>query len=370
MKNILSAFWAGAVFFTAISCAHKEKETFTETENSESIVLETSQLSNIEIITLEESKVNNSLTVVGEVSFDEDHVVRIYPIVSGSVEDVYVSLGDYVQRGQMLAKILSTDISQYQRDYNIAKSNFDVATKNYERTKELYSTNFASEKELQQAENEYKNAQSEFFEKKQVLELYGGSANDLDATFQVIAPKSGYIVERNVNQGMQIRTDNAETMFTISDLKTVWIWANVYESDISRVAEGDSVQATTISYPDETFAGKILKIGNVLDPEARVIKVRTEVPNPDELLKPEMFATVRIIPKTQIEALVIPNQCIILENNRNYIIRAISNTEFEKIEIKTGRIFDEQTEVLDGIKSGDKIVREGAIFIANAIQNR
>lgn len=368
MKKII--YITATLFF--FSCSKQEKAIENETKSSlsQTIILDSNSLKYIEELQIFKDTFEESLTVVGEVSFDEDHVVRIYPIVSGSIEKIYFSLGDYIKRGQLIATILSTDITEYQRDFNIAKSNLDNASKNYERTKKLYKTNFASEKDLQMAENEFKNAKSEFTSKKQILELYGGSSEKADAVYNIYAPNSGYLVERNVNEGTQIRTDNNTNLFTISDLKSVWIWANVYESDIAKVKIGDKVIANTISYPDIEFDGQIEKINNILEPESRVIKIRTEIPNEKELLKPEMFATVKIKSQDKFITLAIPTSSIFIENNENYIIKSIGKNEFEKCKVVTGKIINDFTEIKDGLNEGTKIVSKGALLIANEINNK
>ncbi len=372
MKSLKTIIYASFVLsILLISCGKKEESKPTEAKQTvTSVKLDSLALKNIQTEELSVKDYEEYLTVVGEVSFDEDHVVRIYPIVSGSVEDIKFSLGDYIKKGQLMATILSTDISTYQRDFNIARANLDVALKNYERMKQLFESNFASEKDLQIAETEFKNAKADFTGKKQILELYGGSADKPDAVFNVYAPISGYLVERTVNQGTQIRTDNNTNMFTISDLKTVWIWANVYESDIARVHVGDTVSATTISYPDKEFSGRVQKINNVLEPESRVVKVRTEVPNEAELLKPEMFATIKIKPQTKIRALSVLTSGIFLEKNESYVIRRTAAGEFEKVKVTTGKVFNGHTEILSGLKEGDVVVHSGALLVANEINNK
>src|ERR1700704_3533286 len=172
------------------------------------LTLKPDQLQHVNTYTTKIASENEQLTAVGEVSFAEDNVVRIYPVVSGTVERLFVSLGDYVSKGQTLATLLSMDMSQIQRDHNIAKSNFLVEEKNLARAQELFQAGMMSEKEFATAKKDYSNALSEYNERTQILKLYGGSANDLDAIYNVLAPRSGYIVERNVTEGTQIRNDN------------------------------------------------------------------------------------------------------------------------------------------------------------------
>ncbi len=353
-------------FFLTIACTKKHtKELLTDSSKKHSLHLSEQQMKFIKLDTVKLVPAAEQFTAVGEVSFAEDNVVRIYPIVSGAVESVNVALGDYVQKGQLLATFLSTDISLYQRDYSIAQSNLEVEEKNLARAQELYKSGMMSEKELAQAKNSFNNARSEYDERKQVLSLYGGSALQ-DAIFRVTAPRAGFIVERNINAGTQIRTDNGTNIFTISDLKSVWIWGNVHESDIAKVHEGDAVTVRTIAFPDELFTGKVDKISTMLDPDSRVVRVRTELSNSKGLLKPEMFATVLITPKSSEKVLVIANNSIVLENNQYYVMAEVEKNEFKKVQIKPGRVFHRFTEIKEGVKLGERIVSEGSLFVLTA----
>lgn len=364
MKN---AIYFLIPLITLISCGSEhKKEVEKEKPGKPRLILTAKQLEQIRVDTISTKLLTEQLTAVGEVSFSEDNVVRVYPIVSGTVEKVFVSLGDYVQKGQPMATMLSMDMSQIQRDYNIAKSNFSVEEKNLARAQELFSAGMMSEKEFANARKEYNNALSELNERTQILKLYGGSSSDLDAVYNVVAARSGYVVERNITEGTQIRTDNNTNIFTISDLKTVWVWADIHESDLAKVAEGDDVQVKTIAFPDKVFHGKVKKIGTMLDPNSRVIKIRTELNNDDGLLKPEMFASIVVTSKHKANILAVPQSSVILENNRYYVMREINPAEFEKVVVILGRSFADYYEVVEGLKEGDHVVTKGSIFVLTA----
>lgn len=353
------------------NCGGKEDQSASTADDSPNqIVLTASQMKTMGVQTVQPIPYAEEYAAVGEVNFDENTVIRIFPIVSGTVESVEVSLGDYVQRGQLLASMLSTDVTALQRNYNVAKADLEVAEKNLSRAEELYKTGMISEKEYAEARKDYANGLSDFKEKQQILELYGSSSERLDATFRVLAPRSGYIVERNINEGMQIRTDNNTNIFTISDLKTVWIWANVHESDMSKVHEGDRVAVKTIAYPDKTFTGTIKKIGTVLDPQSRVIRVRTELNNEEGLLKPQMFATIIITSKTSENVLAVPNKALVLENNNYYAMREVAPNTFEKVMVRVGRKFNDYAEVKEGLLTGDRIIIDGALFALTAFNQK
>jgi cobalt-zinc-cadmium efflux system membrane fusion protein len=364
MKNINFIF---LLTFLIASCGKEKKQVKQEVQSGKTrLVLSESQMAHVKIDTIQQQSLAEQLTAVGEVSFAEDNVVRIYPVVSGTVEKIFVSLGDYVQKGQPLATLLSMDMSQIQRDYNIAKSNFSVEEKNLARAQELFSAGMMSEKEFANARKDYNNAQSELNERTQILKLYGGSSSDLDAIYNVSAPRSGYIVERSITEGTQIRNDNNTNIFTISDLKTVWVWANIHESDLSRVAEGDEVQVKTIAYPDRVFKGSVKKIGTMLDPDSRVIKVRTELNNSEGLLKPEMFASIIVTSQHRLLIKAVPQNSVILENNRYYVMREIGKDQFEKVGLTIGRTFGNFYEVESGLEMGDRVVSDGSLFVLTA----
>lgn len=347
---------------TAWSC-HKEKKTTPAVIHKPvSIEFRESQMKNMTLGQAQFVPYAEEINAVGEVSFDENNVVRIFPIVSGTVEDVKVSLGDYVKRGQQLATILSMDISGFQRDYNVAKENLHVEKKNLFRSEQLYKSNMMSEKDYTEAKKEYSNSLSEFNAKKQILALYGSSSEKLDATYRVIAPRSGYIVQRDVNAGMQIRADNNTAIFIISDLKTVWVLINVHESDLAGVHEGDKVEVATVTYPDKIFSGIVNKMGTTLDPASRVIRLRCELDNTSGLLKPEMFITATIISQRKEKVLAISEKATVLENNRYYVMRQVGPRKFEKVQITIGKKFNDLCEVSEGLSEGEVIIEDGALF--------
>jgi membrane fusion protein, heavy metal efflux system len=359
-----------ALLILAVGCEKKEEVKEAAPSPKGQVALTADQMKTVKVEDVNQVPVAEEFTAVGDVSFDENNVVRVFPIVSGTVEKVNVSLGDYVKRGDLLASLLSTDISTYQRDYNIAKSNLEVEEKNMARSNDLYKSGMISEKDFAEAKKDFSNATSEFNEKKQILELYGGSSERLDATFRVFAPRSGYIVERNINEGTQIRTDNNTNIFTISDLKTIWIWANVHESDLAKVKVNDLVTVTTIAYPDKVFKGTIKKIGTMLDPESRVIRVRTELDNADGLLKPEMFATVIITSQTTERVVAVPQKSLVLENNNFYVMKESGSNTFVKVKVEVGRRFNDFIEILGGLQAGDRVIVEGSLFALTAYNQK
>jgi len=140
--------------------------------------------------------------------------------------------------------------------------------------------------------------------------------------------------------------------------------ANIHESDLSRVAEGDEVQVRTIAYPERIFKGSVKKIGTMLDPDSRVIKIRTELNNSEGLLKPEMFASIIVTSAHRLSIKAVPQMAVILENNRYYVMREIAKGKFEKVGLTIGRTFGDFYEVESGLNMGDRVVFRRITFCA------
>ena len=201
---------------------------------------------------------------------------------------------------------------------------------------------------------------------RDVLKINGGS----DDNYYVKAPISGFIVEKNVTNEMMIRADNNNYLFTISDLKNVWVLANVYESNISEVHLGDSVQVTTLSYPGRVFHGIIDKTFNVLDPTNKVMKVRIVLSNPDYVLKPEMFASITVKNVEQKESVCIPSSALIFDNSQYFVLIYNSRSDVHIMPVQILNSTGPQTFISAGLKPGDKIIssRE-ALLIYHALNS-
>src|SRR4051812_8698012 len=242
----------------AISSCHDKPE---QAEEKKGYILPDSLLRTIEIDSVTSSRVVNTLSLTGKVDFDEDNVIKIFPTISGQVSEIKVMPGDFVKRGQALALIRSSDMAGYSNDFVNARSNLEIAKKVMEATNDMFKSGLASQKDQLASQESYYQAASAFEKAKRVINLNGGSMN---GEYILKSPIEGFVVDRQVNNNMMIRSDNSTALFTISDLKNVWVMANVYESNISNVKMGDSVNITTLSYPGKIFRGRIDKVMNVL----------------------------------------------------------------------------------------------------------
>ena len=329
-------------------------------EEKKGYILPDSLLKTITIDTVTSSRVLNSMILTGKVDFNEDNVIKIFPVISGQVSDIKVMAGDYVKKGQVLAVIKSSEMAGYSNDYVTAKSNIEIAKKSLDATNDMYSSGLASQRDQLTAQENYNQSLSTFEKTKRVLNLNGGG---MDGDYIVRAPIDGFVVERQINNSMMIRPDNSTGLFTISDLKTVWVMANVYEANISFVKAGDSVNITTLSYPGKIFRGKIDKILNVLDPSNKVMKLRIVLSNPGYLLKPEMYASTVVNTTENMTSISIPSRALIFDHSQYYVLVYKSPSDISIRPVQVLNTVGDRSYISAGLKDGEKLIGSQALLI-------
>lgn len=350
----------------ALSYQGCQTDTYRNPNVKDKYVLPDSLYRTLEIATVKKCRVVNTITLTGQVDFNEDNVVKIYPLVSGNVQDVRVMLGDYVQKGQVLAVVKSGDMAGYSSALVNAETNLQVAKKSLDATTDMYKSGLAAEKDLLAAQASYAQAQSALNQAKEVIQINGGGAR---GNYIVRAPISGFIVEKQITNNMAIRSDNGTDMFTISDLKNVWVLANVYESSIGSIHLGDSVNITTLSYPGRIFKGKVDKLMNVLDPTNKVMKIRIVLNNPGYLLKPQMFASVNVFNPEDKEMLCVPSKAIIFDHSQYYVVVYRSNSDISIAPVQVAMTTGDSTYISSGVQEGDRVIASQTLLIYQALNS-
>ncbi|GAB3011909.1 hypothetical protein GCM10027185_02450 [Spirosoma pulveris] len=315
----------------------------------------------------------SELTLNGTVTFDQDNVVRVFPLVSGNVEKTTVTLGAYVQKGADLALIRSGDISNYVNDYKGDQADLEVAQQNLKTVSAQFKAGFASETDFVTARNNLKKAEDELGRSTNVLRVYGGSSTSGQPYFTVKAPISGYIVEKNVNTGQDLRADNTNPLYTISSLQRIWVLANVYETDIPEIKQGQLVDVQILAYPDKVFKGRIDNVSSVLDEQARVLKVRIVLENKEGLLKPDMFATIHVhLPSTTDtgKSLAVPQKALVFDRDHYYVVVQTGPDKYDVREVNVLRNTTRYAFVTGGnLKPGDQVITEGSLLLYNDLTN-
>jgi cobalt-zinc-cadmium efflux system membrane fusion protein len=360
-KGILYMMVAGIAGLT--SCEEKK----TGTMETKQVCVSDSLSKMITIDTAKETDIKNELKLTGEVSFDENNVVKVFPFASGQVMNVNVSLGDKVNKGQLLAVIRSADVAGNYSDLTSANADLSIAKRQLQQAEYLYKNGISSERDYTEAKESYTKAIAANRKVQEQIAINGGGNTNASGTLMIKAPRSGYIVEKNITQGNFIRQDNSNSLFTISDMKDVWIKANVFESDISKVRNGYQAKITTLAYPDKVFIGKVNNVGSVLDPDSKVLTIRITLPNTDLLLKPEMFTNVIINNDEAAKALAISSQAVVFDSGKNYVVVYNGKCNLAVREVSVIKTVEDTTYIGAGLKPGDKIISKNQLLLYNAL---
>ncbi|GAB3256476.1 efflux RND transporter periplasmic adaptor subunit [Larkinella harenae] len=361
MSKIIILFFFLTTAFGILSC-----DTPKEQEEAQAFMLSDTMLKRIRLDSVVTQPVRNELTLVGRVMADENKVIKVFPLVGGNVETVSVELGDYVRKGQTLALIRSGEVADLERQMIQAQSALLVAQKNLRVAQDLNESKLNAQRDVVQAQNEVDQAQAEVNRLREVFQIYGlGNSTN----YTVKAPISGFIIEKNVNPGLQLRSDNADNLFTIGEINDVWVMANVNESDIARVRTGMDAQIETLSYPDEVFRGKVDKIYNVLDPNTKAMSVRIRLANTDYKLKPQMHATIRLSLSTGQQLATVPTDAVIFDRSKNYVVVYRNRSDLEVREVAVHKTMRTTTYLDSGVKPGEKVISKNQILVYNALND-
>ncbi|GAB3670756.1 hypothetical protein GCM10027594_34750 [Hymenobacter agri] len=232
------------------------------------------------------------LVLSGEIAADANRTARVFPRVGGQVLRVGVELGDQVKQGQVLAVLQSPEIAELQNQRTTGTADLGVARKNLAVAEELFQNGLAAGQDVYKARAELARAQAAATRNHRQLDTYGMASG---SHYELKAPVAGYVIEKNLAAGLRFNAANVPAAFTVANLDSVWVMANVFEADLSQVHRGQPVEITTLSYPDQPLYGRIDQVFRVLDHESKVMKVRCTLPNPGHLLKPGMHAQVRVL---------------------------------------------------------------------------
>src|SRR6266498_876013 len=345
------------------------------------------QTSAIETVIVATQSIAGIIPATGKILVPENSVASIGPVNAGRIVRLYAGQGSIVKKGQRLADLESADIDQAEADYLKALADYEnarrssvaevkLAQANYDRTKFLYEKTITAGKNLQAAEHDLEMAKAAavstvaqtkaaLTSARRHLLILGLKDSDIDAlanksslsaVFSLTSPISGVVVERSGTIGATVGSD--ANVFKIIDISRVWIDANVFEKDLERVRRGQEVKVSVPAFPGVNFLGSVILISSVVDPETRSVKVRTEVPNSDGRLKPDMFANVQIITDLHRTAISIP-QAAVLDDGGKTVVFIAEGNGYAKREVHAGIQGNGRVEIIEGLQAGDKVVVKG-----------
>jgi cobalt-zinc-cadmium efflux system membrane fusion protein len=305
----------------------------------------------------------NELTANGSVAPDVSRTVPVNALSSGRVLEVRARLGDDVQQGQLLLTINSSEMAQAFSDYKKFQSEEALTKTQAERAQLLFSHGALAQKDLDIANQTYEKSKVDSQAVIDRIRILGGDPQRPSSVIEVRAPVAGTIIEQNVAIASGVKSlDNSPNLFTIADLSQVWVICDVYENDLAQVQVGDRARIELNAYPGRNFTGRVANIGKLLDPNTRAAKVRIELSNDRELLRPNMFATVHFQSQAAQARTVVPATAILRLQDRDWVFLKNDNSQFRRLEVHAGAVNSDGSQQVAGLRAGDQVVRDALRF--------
>lgn len=312
------------------------------------------------------------LALSGRIAYAEDRYSRISSPLQGRVTEVRAKLGETVKAGTTLLVVDSPSIAEAYSDFVKEHSDLSFSTRAFELAVELHRVQAMPFKDYKQAENDLIKDQVGFRRAKERLLSLKVPASELEkplaqqhitSRFELRSPIAGTVMERNVTPGELVGDDPSEVLFTVADLDTLQVVADVYERDIRLLKVGQVATATVEAYPGSRFPAAIAAIGDVVDPSTRTIKVRAWVNNQERKLKPEMFARLHVPVGDETPFITVPNEAVFEAEGGFYVYVQDGPEHYSQRAVKVEKLPENRMRVLEGLSPDERVVVKGAILL-------
>jgi cobalt-zinc-cadmium efflux system membrane fusion protein len=301
--------------------------------------------------------------LTGKITYNESVTSRISSPVAGRVIATPVVLGNQVQAGSTLLELDSPDVAAAEADYAKAQADLTLASKGFNRQRELYAGKAVSQKDLEQAQDNFNEARSEVQRAQDRLKNLHINAGKSDGRFALRSTIPGVVVERNVNPGMEVRPDRDAPLFVVSDIKKLTLLMAVFEVNLGKIRLGQKLSISVPAYPGELFAATVQYIGQVLDEKTRTVQVRCELSNLDGRLLPGMYATITVESDPGDRAFVIPLTAVFTEGDADYVFIALDNNHYQQRPVEIGLRLKDKAIITKGLQPNEQLVTEGALML-------
>jgi cobalt-zinc-cadmium efflux system membrane fusion protein len=360
-RQVVMSYWTRAL---AQGPAKPDSGPLLVREGDRIIVPEGSPLrSKLTVEAVAEQEIRRTLVLPAVVEADPSRLVKIVPPLAGRITQLKVQLGERVKEGQPLVVLDSPDLGSAYADHERAAVLLELARKNRDRARDLSKIGGAAVRELQQAETDYVTANVEHIRADARLRQIGVNpeATDPSKTLTITAPIAGSIIELDVGAGAFWNDPNASLM-TVADLSSIWVTANVPESDTTLIAKGQAVEVVFAAYPGEVFKGEVLFVSDIVDSDSRRTKVRIAFANPEIRLKPNMFATVSFFAPAQ-KVATVPATALVLKNDGERVFVEVAPWTFLPRNVEINFQQGNSAVIKSGLSAGERAVVKGGVLL-------
>jgi membrane fusion protein, heavy metal efflux system len=316
-------------------------------------------------------------TAVGTIDFNEDLLVQVFSQYPGKILKAGFNIGDDVKAGDTLFTIDSTDLLQAESTLLASAGVLELQKRTLARLTMLLKAGGSAQKDVDQSTSDQQTAEGNYKAARDAVRIFGKTDDEIDqvvnmrkvdSTLLVPSPISGRIVARSAAPGFLTQPGNAPAPYSVADLSTMWMIANVIETDAPAYKLGQDVQVTVPAYPDKMFKGRIATLGSIIDPNSHRQLVRSQIDDPEHLLRSGMFASFVIRVGDPVRSVAVPVNGVTREGDGTMTVWVTSDRRhFAKRTVKLGLQQDGWDQVLEGLQPGETVVTDGAVFVSNVL---
>jgi len=345
---------------------------------SPSIDLSDSQLASVKVEPVSEREFPIEKESVGSIDFNEDMTLQVFTPYPGRIVALFAKVGDDVRKGQTLFTIDSPDLLQAESTLIAAAGVLEFTTRNLARLRELYKTRAVSQKEMELATSDQQTAEGALRAARDSVRLFGKTDAEIDRIIAqrkadpilvVPSPITGRITARNAAPGLYVQPGNAPAPYSVADIDSMWMLANVPENDSPAFRVGHEVKVKVGAFPDRVFEGKIVTVTSMVDPNTRRVLLRSEIKDPQHELRSGMFANFVIRTGDPMRSVAVPLAGVVREGDGTQTVWVTADRRrFTHRTVKLGLQHEGYRQILEGLQPGELVATEGAIFLSNLLR--
>lgn len=317
-------------------------------------------------------------TAVGTIDFNQNLLIQVFSQYPGKIIKAFYNIGDDVKQGDLLFTIDSPDLLQAESALLASAGVLELQTRTLSRVTQLLKAGGSAQKDIDQATSDKQTAEANFKAAKNAVRIFGKTDAEVeqiladrhvDSTLLVPSPIAGRIITRNAAPGLLTQPGNAPAPFSVADISTMWMVANVIETDAPAYKVGQGVEVRVPAYPNAVFKGHVTTVGSMIDPTTHRQLVRSEIADPEHLLRPGMFASFVIQTGEPVHSVGVPADAVVREGDGTMTVWVTTDRRhFSKRIVKVGlQQQNGQSQILEGLAQDELVVVEGGVFLSNKL---
>jgi cobalt-zinc-cadmium efflux system membrane fusion protein len=373
--GLAGLWWLGLPPFSAPPPKEARTRRAEVQQATVEVTLSEKQVGSLKIAAVGQARFDVTRNAVGSIDFNQNMLVQVFTPNQGRIIATFANVGDRVEKGQVLFTVDSPDLLAATSNLIQASGVLVLQNANLKRLTETFRGGGGAQKDVDQARSDQQTAEGNLRAARDTVRIFGKTEEEIDqivrerradSVLVVRSSISGIVTQRTAAPGLLVQPGNAPAPFTVADTSTMWMLANVVEADAPLLRVGQPVAVRVSAYGNREFGGVITVVGAQVDPATRRFLVRSEIRDPEQRLRAGMFATFTIRIAAPIETTAVPSEAIVREGDGSMTVWATKDRRrFEKRTVRTGLQQNGTTQIVEGLRSGELVVTEGAVFVSN-----